>query len=309
MESDTSIILEIKGNSLDDGPGIRTVVFLKGCPLNCVWCHNPESKKATIELSWDSKECIGCLRCKDVCPHDAINPQSGDFINRSRCALCFACVEVCPSGAMSKVGKAMTVDEILHHVLKDKPFFDTSDGGVTLSGGEPLLNIHFASKLLQTLKANGISTLVETSGYFHWDTFESRIAPFTDIVYYDIKLIDDDVHKTYCGVSNVRILENFKKLVDYSRKKGMTLMPRIPLVPGITATEHNLMGIAAFLRECGVNTVELLRYNPLWPEKCKKIGMPDASIDKKLTQWMPPEEYEYCKQLVSKSGLQMSLRV
>lgn len=302
MESDRALILEIKGNSLDDGPGIRTVVFFKGCPLNCVWCHNPESKKANVELSWDSKECIGCLRCKDVCPHNAIVTESKDFIKRNLCTLCFACIEVCPSGAMSKVGTVMTVDEIMQNILKDKPFFDTSGGGVTLSGGEPLLNMHFASKLLQRSKENSISTLVETSGYFQWDSFESSIAPYTDIVYYDIKLIDDTEHKKYCGVSNARILGNFKKLVDYSKNKGMTLVPRIPLVPGITATEHNLSGIAEFLRKCGASDVELLRYNPLWPEKCRKIGMQEP-IDKKLTQWMSVEEYEACKQVVIENGV------
>ncbi|MGB4269808.1 MAG: glycyl-radical enzyme activating protein [Spirochaetota bacterium] len=294
-----TLILEIKGNSLDDGPGIRTVVFFKGCPLNCVWCHNPESKKAVVELSWDKKECIACLSCAKVCPENAISLQNQNFVDRKKCTLCFKCVDVCPSGAMSIVGKLMTVEDVMQHVLKDKPFFDTSGGGVTLSGGEPLMNIPFASQLLKQCKNNAIHTLVETSGYFNWDEFETFIAPYCDTVYYDIKLIDEEDHKTYCGVSNIKILSNFKKLIQLSQGMGIQVVPRIPLVPGITATEKNLTGIAEFLHQYGVDNVELLRYNPLWPEKCMKIGN-NAIIDEALTRWMPHEEYEQCKNLVSK---------
>lgn len=293
-----ALILEIKGNSLDDGPGIRTVVFFKGCPLNCVWCHNPESKKAVVELSWDKKDCIGCFRCAQACSQKAIDSSYMHFINRQKCTLCFACVDVCPSGAMSRVGREMTVEEIMQYIMKDKPFFDTSCGGVTLSGGEPLMHIACASELLQQCKHNGIHTLVETSGYFSWDEFESLIAPYCDVVYFDIKLIDDAEHKKYCGVSNKKILDNFKNLVELSNKTGIGLLPRIPLVPTITATEHNLTGIASFLSECGIYDVELLRYNPLWPEKCTKIGN-NGTIDKNLTQWMPQEEYERCKRIMS----------
>jgi len=293
-----TLILEIKGNSLDDGPGIRTVVFFKGCPLNCVWCHNPESKKAVIELSWDKKECIACLSCAKVCPEHAIDLKYQNFVDRKKCTLCFKCVDVCPSGAMSTVGKPMTVDDIMQHVLKDKPFFDTSGGGVTLSGGEPLLNIPFVSALLKQCRNNAIHTLIETSGYFNWNEFESCIAPYCNTVYYDIKLIDEEKHKMYCGVSNTKILSNFKKLIQLSQSMGIQIVPRIPLVPGITATEQNLTGIAKFLHDCSVYNVELLRYNPLWPEKCMKIGN-NAKVDEALTRWMPHEEYERCKKLVS----------
>ncbi len=299
-----SLILEIKGNSLDDGPGIRTVVFFKGCPLNCVWCHNPESKKAVMELSWDKKECIGCLACAKICPENAIDIHNVNFVDRIKCTLCFKCVEVCPSGAMSKVGTEMTVEDILQQLLKDKPFFDISGGGVTLSGGEPLMNISFASELLQQCKNNAIHTLVETSGYFNWNEFETCIAPYCDMVYYDIKLIDEEEHKKYCGVSNEKILSNFKKLVGLSKMSGIKVVPRIPLVPGITAKEQNLTGIAAFLQECGMHNVELLRYNPLWPEKCVKVGN-NTIIDKTLTQWMPHEEYERCKRIMSEVNVTM----
>jgi len=300
-----TLILAIKGNSLDDGPGIRTVVFFKGCPLNCVWCHNPESKRAVVELSWDQNECIGCLTCTTVCHVNAISKNNTFFINRDTCTLCFQCVEVCPSGAMAGVGKYMDVNGVVNEIIKDKPFFDTSGGGVTLSGGEPTVYMQFASELLKALKKIKIHTLIETGGYFNWDEFEANIAPYCDMVYYDIKLIDDDEHKKYCGVSNAKILQNFKNLVELSQKNTIQLMPRIPLVPEITATKHNIEGIAQFLSECGVNHVQLLRYNPLWPEKCKKIGISPELIDKKLTQWMSAEEYEQCRQVACKNGMQM----
>jgi len=255
-------------------------------------------KKAVIELSWDKKECIACLSCAKVCPEHAIDLKYQNFVDRKKCTLCFKCVDVCPSGAMSTVGKPMTVDDIMQHVLKDKPFFDTSGGGVTLSGGEPLLNIPFVSALLKQCRNNAIHTLIETSGYFNWNEFESCIAPYCNTVYYDIKLIDEEKHKMYCGVSNTKILSNFKKLIQLSQSMGIQIVPRIPLVPGITATEQNLTGIAKFLHDCGVDNVELLRYNPLWPEKCMKIGN-NAKVDEALTRWMPHEEYERCKKLVS----------
>jgi len=299
-----ALILDIKGNSLDDGPGIRTVVFFKGCPLNCVWCHNPESKRATPELSWDGRECIGCYSCKNVCALNAIIPGSTHFINRAVCNLCFACVDVCPSGAMSKVGKLMAVEDIIQTIIKDKPFFDTSGGGVTLSGGEPTVYMQFASELLKALKKIKIHTLIETGGYFNGDEFEANIVPYCDMVYYDIKLIEDFKHKKYCGVSNAKILQNFKKLVELSQKNAIQVMPRIPLVPGITATKHNIEGIAHFLRECGVNRVQLLRYNPLWPEKCFKIGS-NGNIDKALTQWMPQKDYEFYAKILVKNTIQL----
>ena len=138
-EIKTPLIMEIKGNSLDDGPGIRSVVFYKGCPLSCVWCHNPESKKASMEISFDANICIDCGSCRDVCPQKALARQNRFYIDRSKCTLCFLCVDACPSGALDKVGKTMYVDEIIKKILPDKPFFDTSGGGVTLSGGEPTL--------------------------------------------------------------------------------------------------------------------------------------------------------------------------
>ena len=143
------LILDIKGNSLDDGPGIRSVVFYKGCPLSCVWCHNPESKKSSVEISFDAETCINCGNCREVCPEYALDQGNPYYIDRNRCTLCFACVEACPSGALKRVGETMSIDRVLTKVLPDRPFFDASGGGVTLSGGEPTMYMEFTGQLLR----------------------------------------------------------------------------------------------------------------------------------------------------------------
>ena len=169
-------VLDIKGNSLDDGPGIRTVIFFKGCNLNCHWCQNPETKSAQIELSYELEKCIGCRNCENACSMDAISPVNFSFVNRKLCKLCFECVEECPSTALSKVGKEMSIDEIFQKVMKYKSFYDTSGGGVTLSGGEPTYYIDFISNLLKKLKSEGIHTLIETNGLFNIKKFESIVS-------------------------------------------------------------------------------------------------------------------------------------
>jgi len=300
-----ALILDIKGNSLDDGPGIRTVVFFKGCPLNCVWCHNPEGKRSVVELSWDGKECIGCFSCSKVCTENAINKKNPYFIDREQCTFCFQCVEVCPSGAMNRVGKFMTVDDIVKEIVKDKPFFVTSGGGVTLSGGEPTFNLPFVTQLLQKLKEENMHTLVETCGLFNWSIFEKAL-PYIDTVYYDIKLMDVKEHQEYCGVSNDIIISNFKKLASLRTDAHYELLPRIPLVPEITATTRNLELITLFLQQLGFSKAALLRYNPLWPEKCEKIGVENKLRVKSYTTWMSDEEVERCCTVFLDSGFDLA---
>ncbi len=267
------LVLEVKGNSLDDGPGIRSVVFFKGCPLSCVWCHNPESKQSVPEIAFDANACVGCGACRQVCPEGALSADNPFYVNRERCTLCFLCVDACPSGALERVGNFRTVDQVLEIILPDKPFFDTSGGGVTLSGGEPTLYMDFSSKLLAELQQRGIHTLVETCGQFKRDPFMGKIYPYCDAIYFDIKLIDSDRHKKYCGLPNETILDNFTQLAKAAEANGKTLLPRIPLIPGITDSDNNLRGIANFLKQQGVKTAQLLRYNPLWHEKSDKIGV------------------------------------
>jgi len=285
------LVLDIKGNSLDDGPGIRTVVFFKGCPLSCVWCHNPESKKAGPEISFDKNECVGCNTCIEICPENALDRANPYFIDRGKCTLCGKCAQACPSGALSLVGKAMAIDEIVSMAARDKPFYNNSGGGVTLSGGEPTLFIDFLSDLLSALQAEGIHTLLETCGLFDFGDFEKKVLPYINAIYYDLKIFGPDAHQQFCGIKNDRIKENFIKLNDLSAQNNFELLARTPLIPNITATEQNLNRISDFLIEHGVHTSRLLAYNPLWHEKTEKIGAADTFKNKKqMREWIPKEK-------------------
>ncbi len=303
-EIKSPLILEIKGNSLDDGPGIRSVVFYKGCPLNCVWCHNPESKKAVAEISFDSNACIDCGSCREVCPKNALSRDNPFFIDRSKCDLCFLCVEACPSGALEKVGKTMSVDDILKKILPDKPFFDTSGGGVTLSGGEPTMHMDFSFRLLAALKRNNIHTLVETCGYFDFSRFMELPYPHIDMIYFDIKIIDGALHKKYCGVPNEKILDNFTRLAETAKKDGKVFLPRTPLIPDITDTEKNIKDIAQFLKSRNIAEAALLAYNPLWHEKSDKVGVNDPYKNSKtMTTFSDNSVLERCKAIFAEAGI------
>jgi len=303
-EIKSPLILEIKGNSLDDGPGIRSVVFYKGCPLSCVWCHNPESKKVPAEISFDPKNCIDCGTCREVCPQKALSRSNRFYIDRNKCDLCFLCVDACPSGALEKVGRTMSVDEIVKIILRDKPFFDTSGGGVTLSGGEPTLFMDFTSSLLKSLKQNGIHTLLETCGLFDIHKFMDKIYPYLDVIYCDIKIIDSTAHKKYCGVSNEKILDNFIQLHRQASLDGKTLLARTPLIPEITDTESNIRGIAAFLNKLKINEAALLAYNPLWHEKSDKVGVEDPyKNNKTMTSFRDNSVVERCRAIFADAGI------
>lgn len=298
------LILDIKGNSLDDGPGIRSVVFFKGCPLSCAWCHNPESKKPGPEISFDQNECVGCDTCLSVCPEQALSRNLPFFIDRNRCTLCGACVESCPSGALAMVGKFMPVDDIAAVVVRDKPFYKNSGGGVTLSGGEPTLYMDFLSALLQRLKADGVHTLIETCGLFDFTMFSEKILPYTDAIYFDIKIHDPNRHKRFCGVRNDLILKNFARLNAAVSQNGVELLPRTPLIPGMTATKENLAAIAGFLKSQGVHEARLLAYNPLWHDKNAKIGLPDKLKENSaMRTWMSKEELAACTAIFAAFGI------
>ena len=291
-----TLILEIKGNSLDDGPGIRTVVFFKGCPLSCIWCHNPESKSSDAELSFDRNECVGCGACESACPEEAIDRTRPYPVNRGKCTLCFRCCDVCPSQALSPVGSAMTAQQIITIIERDIPFYNTSGGGVTLSGGEPALYMDFVSHLLRPLKDRKIHTIIETCGFFNNRRFMDLVYPYLDAVYMDLKLFDREDHRRYCGVPNDAILDNFRNLHELYLNGGIEVLPRIPLVPGITATGENLRDLVGFLKNCNASRVALLPYNPLWPAKSDKIGAGNAMPSGECMKgWMPAAEVKRCE--------------
>jgi pyruvate formate lyase activating enzyme len=298
------LILEIKGNSLDDGPGIRSVLFYKGCPLSCVWCHNPESKKAAAEISFDAKVCIDCGTCRDLCPEKALSRDNRFYIDRSKCNLCFLCADACPSGALDRVGKTMSIDDIVKKILPDKPFFETSGGGVTLSGGEPTLCMEFTSQLLKVLKQQNIHTLLETCGYFDLDKFMNILYPYIDTIYFDIKIINSSAHKKYCGHPNEKILDNFKQISNTAKKDGKIFLPRTPLIPDMTDTEANIRGIAAFLKNLDVPKIALLAYNPLWHEKSDKIGVEDPCKNSKtMISFRENTVLEKCRAIFAEAGI------
>lgn len=273
--SDTNLnplIMDFKGNSLDDGPGIRSVVFFKGCNLDCVWCHNPESKSTMPELLYEAEKCIGCLECASVCPPKAISFDKVLEINRITCNHCFKCVDVCSSTALQKIGKFYTVQEICDQILPYEKFFKTSQGGVTISGGEATIHLPFLHQLLEQLKCYNLHILLETNGLFNYRQFCEYILPFIDLIYMDIKLMDSKEHSKFCGHKNAKILDNFQKLYEQSKTSPFTIIPRIPLIPDITDTESNLIALRKYLETLGVPVLYLLSNNAIWFSKCEKFG-------------------------------------
>ena len=269
MTEPRATIFAIKGNALDDGPGIRTVVFFKGCPLSCAWCHNPEGRRVKEELSFHPDDCLGCSACVAACPNHI--PRPGSRMNQT-CETCFTCVDACPAGALEHVGEQLTVEQVLARVEKDRPFFDASGGGLTLSGGEPTTQLPFAGHLVREARAAGIHVLLETCGHFPLEGFDACLYPHLDAIYLDLKLADPEEHRRRCGVDNRLILENFRALAARALDGRVPLLPRVPLIPGVTATEENLAALAAAIREAGAPRVALMPYNPMWRDKAALAG-------------------------------------
>ncbi len=276
------LIFDVKRHALDDGPGIRTTIFFKGCPLRCVWCHNPESIDPGLEIGFYPSECIQCGDCVRACPTGAAQIDLPGRIDRVICRRTGTCAEVCPGRGLRQIGHFYEIDELLDIVLRDKVYYQTSNGGVTLSGGEPTLYTDYVSQLLQKLKSNGIHTTIETSGFFEWSQFNTKILGWLDLVLFDIKLADPELHLKYTGKRNDLILENLTRLMQ---KRPKDIIPRVPLIPGITTCPGNLEKISSMLREMGVRRCWLLPYNPLGFSKRKTIGKPTVNMpDHMLTE-------------------------
>lgn len=275
---ESGVVFDIQRFSVHDGPGIRTTVFLKGCPLRCLWCHNPEGISPHPELMFFGYKCLGCQTCARVCPKGAITFGGGQGeggpgkelpqLDRKKCTGCGICVEACPSGAWRLVGQKITVEELISAVERDAILYDRSAGGVTFSGGEPLFQPDFLLSALKVCKERLIHTAVDTSGYAPWPLLE-KIAPFVDLFLFDLKPMDEEEHQRYTGVSNRPIHENLRKLVE----TGRAVVVRVPLIPGITDTERNVQALVAFLREIrnGIQGVELLPYHDV-AEKYQRLG-------------------------------------
>jgi pyruvate formate lyase activating enzyme len=281
MES--GVIFNIQRYSLHDGPGIRTTVFLKGCPLKCWWCHNPEGIDYRQELMINHKKCLACESCVNICPNLAIVlNESVITIALDRCNLCLQCIEVCPETAIELVGLNMTTQEVVEEVQKDRIFYDESGGGVTLSGGEPLMQPDFLLSLLQALKRAGIHTAVETSGYAGWNLLK-RVAEWTDLFLFDLKLMDKQKSEETTGTSNEIILANLRKLVQMHHK----VLIRIPVIPTVNDDGQSIRLFGEYLQMLGIKNVSLLPYHKTGTDKYKKIGQ-----DYKLPDILPPTREE-----------------
>ncbi len=293
------LVVDIKRYCLHDGPGIRSVVFFKGCPLRCIFCHNPEAQEIGPEMAFLVERCINCGACVKECQHDALNLAVPGRISRDKCNLCGKCAEVCPTDALRLIGNYYSVESLFDILIRDFDYYRHSGGGVTISGGECTLFPNYLSKLLNNLKNRGIHIVLETSGYFDYGSFQSRILPYLDLIYYDIKLADDEAHQRYCGKPNTIILENFRRLITES---DVEVHSRVPLAPGITDTEENLSAIAGLLRKYGVKRVWPIPYNPLGLVKFQTLGRRAPKIQ---PTFMKQEQEQKVLEILKKTSLNL----
>ena len=296
-------VFDIQSYSLHDGPGIRTLVFLKGCPLRCVWCQNPESQRRQPELLYYAERCIGCGQCVPVCPLKSIELRDDKArTSRELCEGCGQCIAVCPGEARVLAGRTMTAEEVFREVQKDEPFFRNSGGGVTLSGGEPLAQPEFSSAVLRMCREAGIPTAIETCGVASWDAIE-QVMRYTDLVLYDFKHLDTVAHRGLTGIPNETILENAKRI---HADLGIPIVARIPIVPGYNADRENIAATARFIAgELGPSTkVNILAYHRLGETKYERLERPGNG-----TVFTPPSQEEMAewKSLMEGFGLTVSI--
>lgn len=271
MSNVSGNIFQIQRWSIHDGEGIRSTVFLKGCPLRCKWCANPESWNNAPEVLFFREQCSGCGRCVQVCSTGAIETENGTIngFARERCGGCFECCTVCPTGARKKIGSTVTVEDVLKVIKRDAIFYRESGGGVTFSGGEPFAQPEFLRQLVASCSRLGLDTAVETCACFDWDRVKD-IFELLDCVFVDIKHMDDQVHKELTGVGNLRILEN---IASISRVHPKTIV-RVPLIEGVNAGEQNIRKMCEFLRQnTRVEGVEILPYHDFGVSKYRAVGV------------------------------------
>ncbi len=262
-------IFDIRRFSVNDGPGIRTSVFFKGCPLNCWWCHNPESRRSDAELFTRSSLCVGCGTCEAECGEHAIDSTAGVVrFNREACVECFACAKVCPVGAREVVGQTIGVEELLAEIERDAPFYSESGGGVTFTGGEPLAQPEALRELLRACRKKKIHTVVDTSGYVGRDSLRA-CARWTDVFLYDLKMMNPFQHEEVTGVDNTVILENLR----YLARTGASIVVRIPIIPGVNDSKANAVNTADFIRALPKRVeVELLPFHKQAVAKHQRLG-------------------------------------
>lgn len=269
-------IFNIQKYSIHDGPGIRTTVFLKGCPLSCIWCHNPESQSLEQEVLFYDRRCIGCGKCMEVCKQGAIYMQDGIMhYDRDKCTSCGSCAEVCYPKAREIAGDLVDVNYVMKQIEKDRIFYEESGGGVTFSGGEPLMQAEFLLELLKKCKEREIHTAVDTCGYANADVL-TAVSKYTNLYLYDLKLVNDEKHIKYTGISNKLILENLKTV----SKLGKRIFIRIPLMPGINDDDENIEATSEIIKNTpGVELVNILPYHNIAVDKYNRLGRPNSLME------------------------------
>jgi pyruvate formate lyase activating enzyme len=290
-----ALVADIQRFSLHDGPGIRTTVFLKGCVLRCLWCQNPEAVGTAPEMAFFAERCEAAGRCADVCPEAAISFAGDLRIDFDRCTACGACAEACPHGAIRLVGRRMGLDDLERELLKDRGYFEASGGGVTFSGGEPMVHASFLAQLFPRLARRGVHIAIETCGAFPWSRMEA-LLPSLDLVYFDLKHLDSDVHRRLAGLRNDLILANFARLAA----SNVRVVPRMPVVPGCNDDVANVRATARFLREHGHFSLQLLAYHHLGEAKKPRLGAPLAPFE---LPSLEPDELEAFAALFEEEGI------
>ena len=277
-------VFNIQRFSVHDGPGIRTIVFLKGCPLHCQWCANPESQTPIPTVAYNETKCIGgeCILCQRVCESKAIFYRGFSSVkfNFKKCINCLKCVSVCPAKAITAYGDLREANDVIDEVEKEQMFYAYSGGGLTISGGEPLYQHEFTLALLKEARRRHIKTAIETTGFSSWEIFD-EIVQYLNYILFDIKTMNSDIHRKYTGVGNERILENFKKLKE--KYPSLPTRVRTPVVPGVNDTKEDIFAIRNFIKDYPNVEYELLKYHKYGQQKYEYIGkeytMPDVSVD------------------------------
>jgi pyruvate formate lyase activating enzyme len=298
----TATVFEIERFALNDGPGIRTVVFFKGCPLRCRWCSNPESQSAAVQLFYRPRRCLACSRCIQVCREKALKLERTLVIDRKRCTGCGECVRACNAEALSLAGSVRTIGDILREVLRDEVFYRNSGGGVTFSGGEPTSQPEALRALAERCRESGLHTCLETCGVFAWEAVRDTL-PALDLILFDLKHADEARHEELTGRGNSLVLENFRRLLD----AGKDLVVRFPLIPGLNDDDRNLERTADFLAETSPGRrIDILPYHRLGGSKYASLGR-EYSLD--LLMPPPAERAQEVRDFFNKRGLAARIEI